>query len=520
VKSLHKPPSGARVEKNALRRYLSRVRTTRFEADLDVNLLKEKMPNKEQYQNYKDGMRRCFEQRPAPRTFVRSDIFDDSPHGGGRLRLDVFEKAYSHIKPDSSPGFPFHSTYSRNDEVPMDLLYAMVELLIQCLSGDDYNYEYTESDFLRHQKFHLYGIGEDSDEGDHPGRDFFMWPAHVFVKGQPTKISKEARLIFGVSLVVQIVGRIIFGDYLKQVVETWDRANHKVGMDMYTEEGVAKIRACVERLFANVRAHESDPVYDGIRVYSDDIQGWEYNGRVWMHSCWHHVYMEAAAATDFHRQLQTNYMKMEAQCFVMLSDGEILKLPHYIVLSGKITTHLQNSDERSALASMDAPFMLKPYFVRPSGKVCVVESDESIVNLTNGDDCITPLPRERPLESEKLGFVHTDFVDQDLGKINFSSQVFLFGSENRRIPDGIATTFFGAVMQDDTESRMGKLANLVEHPAVENYHALVTLCDLVPEWKKDEDVERRKVLLENFEHGVKRIRFCGPSVGSKVTEED
>jgi hypothetical protein len=466
VRKFHRPPSGAEVEKASLYRYMERAATTRFLAG-DREL--EHQPSPAQHKLFVNGLRLCFLQSPKPSTFTKDDLFD--PIKGGRLRPELFIKAYSHIKKDSSPGFPFHDEYPANEDVPMDLLYCLVETLLYQLMSLSF-LELETMDFM-----------EDC---------CVFYPAHLFTKGEPTSQSKFSRNIYGVSLVMQIVGRILFGDYLQAIGANWGDTNHKVGMDMYTEAGVSTLTGCFEKVFkmADLTATE---------VVSDDIQGWEYMGRKWMHRAWHQVYLERAAATPFHRALQLKYALLEERCFVMFSDGVIAELSNYITCSGHLTTHIKNSQERSALAMMDCPavLMAASSYWKLNGVV-------PVTNCTNGDDCVAPLPSVRPLSSELLGFVHTDVLKQRIERVTFSSQVFLDGKV--RIPDGIAKTYYSSVYDSSDESRLGKVQHLAELPSLGNYLTLVLLSDCVPSWKNASNDDRVR-LIRDFLDSCKRVRY-------------
>lgn len=378
-------------------------------------------------------MRKQFLSRVKPFTFLYTDVFDYN----GDLRHDVFHRAYSHLKMDSTPGFPYFE-YARNEEVPMSLLYTDVNNMLrrwQALMHKELSPE-DELDPEVRLTYFLEGLAP---------------PAQVFIKSEPTKKSKIARLIYGLSLMMNIVARILFGDYLFSLKSSWDKASHKVGMDMYTEEGL-------NRLFENLKTlYSLGPEYE---VVSDDIQGWEYMGRAEFQVIWHDEYLNAAQATPFHRSFQLLYAKMERLSLVVDTDGYLHSLPFYIVYSGKVTTHAENSDERAALAEVDYDTYTIP-----------VQT-----TATNGDDCLAARRKGcRPIISEHLGYVHTDVQVQTLNRINFSSQVFIHdGLRIVRVPDGVQKSTFNLLALPSQDAVGGLFLHLKFHPAfkdlVELYH--------------------------------------------------
>lgn len=353
-------------------------------------------------------MDRVFSQRPPPRTFKPSDVFGED----GNLRMSVFSRAFAHVNPTSTPGFPFLKVASNSMLNPMDVYTAVNDLIKKWTLFSDFTLDAREL-FLR---------------GYAP-------PAHVFIKSEPTGESKIARLIYGVSVILNVIARIIFGDYLTSIATTWYTASHKVGLDFNTSSGLDKLRSFTRTLAASQKKL-------GCQLVSDDIQGWEYQCREWMHKAWHDSYLKSAKATMFHKHLQSVYAHIERNTLIMLSDGELYRLPFFIRLSGVVTTHLQNSDERSALADTDLCFEFN----------VVPEKLPLITSMTNGDDCVR-LKGPRNDISTGLGFVHTDVREEDLdGVFNFCSQEF-FTSEPGllRRPGSLAKSVYNLISRKDVD---------------------------------------------------------------------
>jgi hypothetical protein len=268
-------------------------------------------------------------------------------------------------------------------------------------------------------------------------------PARIFVKGEPTKRNKLARLIYGTSVWHNLLGRLLFQDLLDDAVRNWRTSIHKVGMDMYTEDGVSDVFDYFDMI---IDAAE----LIGLDAVSDDIQGWEYQVRQWMHRSFHKVMREFYAdshVSNFRLILMSKYQLIEENMLMYDSDGYVHGLHFFIQLSGKLTTHLENSFLRAALAYVDNPH---PYFRA----------------ATNGDDCVTtqsPLTAGSPLPSETMGFVHTDRVVQLRGSYHFSSQHFSYDQRAARpvrVPDGYTKLLANYLQSDNKESDVGILVML------------------------------------------------------------
>jgi hypothetical protein len=382
-------------------------------------------------EDYEAALNSIFFESPPPQTFTQEMLFE-----GGELRKMVFLAAYTHIKMDSTPGFPYHYDYSTNEEVPLKQLYDDVNLLFKTWMNVNPTGKTAEQ---------LFELG-------------FAYPACIFVKGEPTKAEKVARLVFGLSLVMNVAARIIFGDYLNELSSSWETSTHKVGMDMETEEGKAKLMNAYAKLRGQVDLYYHD------RVVSDDIQGWEYQYRRFMMELWHKCYLRRAGATPFHRFIQMQYMTAEIMQLLLDSSGYIHKTPFYIMYSGKPTTHAENSQNRGALARMDSNTI---YQLEPTA-------------MTNGDDCTT-ISNGLFNFSESLGFVHTDKIELEEDELYFCSQFFkqTETGEIKRVPDGLSKSYYNAVCQPGYESRCGLAMHYAEHPGARSLGVLILMTDVV-----------------------------------------
>jgi hypothetical protein len=359
ILKLHMPPSGGAVERSRMEFYFGRLNGTRFHEEPQVKDVKTGpkriidafMPNKEFRDKYTQAMKRLFKQRAPIRQLEHEDIFQKDSDGKHRLNRVTFIRAFQSLNKDSSPGYPFVYYASTNEELDPHAVYECCnEVLVKWARAAK---EFGTTDFMANMSYL-----ECFTKG-------LVYPSMAFVKSEPTDAVKIARLIYGVSVVHQILSIILMGEYLKSLPESWDTACHKVGLDFSTDEGLKKLFRCTDRLFDVADR-------DGRKVQSDDIQGWEYNLRHWMHMCWYDEL--ASGLTGTHAKLLRILCDAEMRMSIIDSDGFVHVPPTFFMYSGKLNTHACNSDARAALADV-----LNGY----SDTIV-----DEITNETNGDDCI------------------------------------------------------------------------------------------------------------------------------------
>ncbi len=417
------PPRGGKVERDRMSFYFDRAAKTRLQDG------KEKMPTKQQYQEYLRAMKKLFDQRAPPVRIDYADVFDSNSN----LRVDVFDRALTHIDQTSTPGFPFLN-YEINADVPRDKLYSLVNDTLKRWDAFDLKgVNFTFDDFVK--------IGKRFTK-----TEWFLngmnWPAKCFVKGEPTDTSKVARLIYGLSIVMNVISVIFYGDYLRKLPESWSEASHKVGIDFTSDLGLAKVTSSYEMLLAASRLRKME-------VFSDDIQGWEYQSRSWMLFAWHLTYSSYQFLTNFQRKMDFIYALMETVTLVVDSDGIIHDLPFYITFSGKRTTHAENSDTRGALREVDGS-TVEP--VRRQNKIVDPRSYKD--GSENGDDSLGLCGDTK--FSESLGFVHTDKVLCTNTRFPFCSNVFFrerVGQNFRRKPENYQKLLFNYLATSDITAK-------------------------------------------------------------------
>lgn len=477
VLKMHMPPTGGSVERGRLQFYVERAVGSRCVVGGDGRLVdvEETIPHHgSNVRQYIKAMRGLFDQRPAPRIIVYNDVFD-----GESFNRETFERAFTHINLDSSPGYPFVYLWQNNGEVDKEFLFQTVFEVLK--------------------KWFFYG-----PEGinNMTPEDLFLrglaFPAMLFVKGEPTKVSKVARLICGMSLVMNLISCILMGDYLSQLPNTWHCASHKVGLDFNTQDGLKKLFTYLYRIFDYAEQIDLD-------VVSDDVQGWEWMVRGWMRRAWHSVYfakalgtgpvnlfgsvleqliryygwsLESAQKVMFHAELQLCFALVVEKMLIVDSDGYIHKMPISMMHSGEKTTHIENSDERAALAIVALD-------------IAETEYDRDLAS-TNGDDCIAISDDASVSFYNLYGFNVTDRVVQTRERVGFCSQIMELKSDGeiRRYPDGMSKSLFNAVLKmHDHEALLGIYSHVREHPGFKAFRDFLQIAN----YFREETVELPEV---------------------------
>lgn len=381
LSKLHNPPSGAIIEKDRLEYYTARSIKNHKEWTNDM------------CQTYAKSMDYEFSLRPPPKPIVTGDVFDEF----GNLRRDVFKRAFNTVQPSSSPGYPFVRKYSSNSTVDVELLYYTTNKAIKWFWSTDRN-KVDWDDF----KAML---------------DNCLYPSHVFIKKEPTKADKIARLIYGLPLNINIISRILTLDYLNMCKDYCYVASHKVGMDMYTDRGLEQLFAYWNRLG-----------HYGLESVSTDVQGWEYSDKYEMHEQWHKSFCNAVPnISEEYAKAIMNLCDFTALAPICFSDGHLWRLGKFIKKSGLLTTHVGNSDERAALARSVIP---SPNTTRNGVRFDVIS--------TNGDDCGEGMPSDMTKEEfishyAKWGFIITDIVINKPNHFHFCSQIFTKRADRKSV---------------------------------------------------------------------------------------
>lgn len=437
------------------------------------------------------AMRKIVSETGPPPPLRNDEIFDEQ----GDLRRDVFEVAFSQLNPTSTPGFPFQEVPS-NSELDPQAVYEEVNRMIKIWSDIPSHAHLVSAYWHFRNDIKYQDRNSDSDEEEVMTRtelllDGLAPPSTMFVKGEGTDKKKVARLIFGVSVINNVIARILFGHWLKALPESWDVWSHKVGFDFTSTSGLTRYSLFYRRLYDNV-------VAAGDRLECDDIQGWDFMARLWMHDAFHEqMRIKSRAMVEpfddefdkfFH--IWRSYQAAEAMATVVDSDGYIHELPFYIQFSGAVLTHIQNSLERAALGLCDYVYSkAQDYGYEPDTRVRRLVSStnafyETALNIlaslptcveTNGDDFVGISTGRAPF-SERYGWVHTDRAQATLERHCFCSQVFTPGPGGllQRRPESLVKATFNLLDQEpETVAFYDTLLYMADHPSAQRVLTLV-----------------------------------------------
>lgn len=421
---LHNPPRGSDVEYDRVKFYFKRAAATRRELPF----------SREHHLRMVSVYRSIMETCLTPSPLTSGMIFDQD----GNLKVPVFEAAHASLKPDSSPGYPFQS-FPENKDVPKGDMYLELNSFMRQLADS---------------RFPSYYVNP-SDVSSGPiklvlQKNGICLPACVHVKSEGTSKAKVARLIYATSCVVQMASRILYPNLSRDCVQTWHTSSHKVGMDMNSPSGLGKFKQYLDGFKAVCEQQ-------GLEIVADDIQGWEYVFQSFMEYTWIVANIVHNNDSEAIEQMKINLHYSEANALVALSDGELLQLPSFIMMSGRYFTHVLNSHARAALAVLD--YRLSP---RKVWRDDVDDYVDTLPVMTNGDDCVSGRkPSSMPCFSTKLGMVHTDFSVMPTDMYEFCSQDFLAsGGQLTRTPKNIAKLMFNYVQAKTMDAKLALAAEL------------------------------------------------------------
>lgn len=502
LEALHSPPTGGAVERDRLKYYLERAAQTKGKFKFDSEQAREDF-----WKSFRNCLSGLMLERPPPTVFRRENLLEKRD-GVECLRYDVFLDAYYQLSPQSNPGFPLNYHFSSNADLDLSILYKSVNDLFMKMVGFDTKEKQDQLRAATAMQCFTSGL---------------LDPAMIFVKNEPTKKSKIARLIYGMSVRFNIVSRILFGSYLQRLPESWHVASHKVGMDFNTDEGLAKLKTFHQKMCATAERL-------GGTVESSDVSGWEYIYSERMEFEWHLAYIRVAMAyyhaahpstssvqvpenARFFVNIHAVFSILSRKILVASSDGYLMEPRSFFMLSGKLLTHLANSDCRGAVAKMAGFEQYSTYneALRDSSiPAARLPIPDGVVCSDNGDDNVSIVVHQKNSERvyHMLGMVVTDRQVQTPGRLDFCSQTFLFERDaTYRIPTSLPKIIYNLCSRlNEQEAVNGILQNFTHHPgkqhfvrfalnlqsAVANSKGLVRVKSVQPSEKKlrnDEDEE-------------------------------
>lgn len=172
-------------------------------------------------------------------------------------------------------------------------------------------------------------------------------PIRVFVKGEPHKQSKldegRYRLIMSVSLVDQLVARVLFQEQNKLEITLWRSIPSKPGMGLSTD---AQVTEFMSSLSQHVQVPVEDLVYDWEKhVLPTDCSGFDWSVSDWLLQDEMEVRNRLTQNNnDLTKRLRSCWLKCLSNSVLALSDGSLFaqRVPG-VQKSGSYNTSSTNS---------------------------------------------------------------------------------------------------------------------------------------------------------------------------------
>lgn len=497
-----KPPTGGIVERSRLEFYMNRAQLHRDFEPTFAQLEREFSGPKNDY-NFHVTFNILAQNDISFAAERFQDLFEPDTDGIWMLKRDVYNHVILKVPKDSSPGYPYvahgfsmNKDLLVNDPDDNDTLYGAVnDYLIMLITGELAKAIDSVKD-LDHAEASriLYESG-------------YVLPAMTFIKMEPTKKDKLARTIQGLCLISGLVTKIILGDYLFGLPDRWAEATHKVGLDFNTGEGKLKLAQHYASMHETVEYLNHVTGGDNFVVVTSDVQGYEWVARKMdALNFWRSLSECFLSISPFHAFLIEQLGNIDLFSTICIdSEGFVHALVHYILMSGKFVTHLQNSVTRAVQAivysGIEGDFeenmqMLCAELRKLSNKerskgnaglgLALNQRMFNTLCMTNGDDCANVQSRStiRNDTITTIDFMKvTDVIVLQKNIIRFSSQMFvltpefwrfrsnpalskfLVGDFVKRYPD----SFMKAVLRvpevaESQEATAGLMFHFAEHP--------------------------------------------------------
>lgn len=316
------------------------------------------------------------------------------------------------VQQDSDPGIPLRSLGREKSAVYADYrraiiaaVYERIRLLLAIPIGD-----LRETPATSYWRF---------------VRDGLVDPVRLFIKNEPHKRSKilreRLRFISNVSLIDEIIDRLLFSDQNEEEISAWDRCPSKPGIG-FTDESI-------ELLHNNVMGRQcTHPVAEGDSSAWDwTVQGWE----LWAEARMRVELMGMPEDSPIARLIHNRFTMVACKTFV-LSDGTMISQPAPgIMPSGWYCTSSSNSR-----------------MVVLSCSIC-----ESKWTIAMGDDFITDLVKNFRERFEALGHTLKVYKPIDPENYEFCSTIYPSGQ-----PVNIWKTFVRLLSHSHQITFEGRLA--------------------------------------------------------------
>nr|QXV86579.1 polyprotein 2ab [Solemoviridae sp.] len=359
-----------------------------------------------------------------PRTAIRR-VFRTNNWSKEEIAKEAEEIGKTKVNPKASPGVPLSILGQSNAEVLNrhgDLVYLAVAERLIALSEADLEADPSPRDLIR------LGLCD---------------PIRLFVKNEPHPIKKieegRFRLISSVSLVDQLVERLLFGPQNEAEIAQWQSVPSKPGMGLSQKWQQSALWRDLENKHRVAPAAEAD-----ISGFDWSVQKWELEADV----C---IRIERGKFPERMKKAALNRFKCFANAVFQLSNGELIEqgLPG-LMKSGSYCTSSTNSRIRCLMAEIiKAPW-------------CIAMGDDSVEGFVEN-------AREK---YDSLGHTCKDYVPcatsgNELKEINFCSHSI--GETHCYLQTWAKTLFRFLSHPDDFDELAVELQGCPQWPRIRNY---------------------------------------------------
>lgn len=345
---------------------------------------------------------------------------------------DLWFEIVRSVKRSASPGVPYLNEYKTNGDF-LDVSEEEIRSIVDERLLNRLNYDFSKYDTLNSE--------ERFEEAKRVIDLGLIDPVRLFVKNEPTKTNKEARIINSVSLVDSVCQRVTTLRRASKWISFWLNGVSSAGIQLKDQEAMVDFR-------------KKTAEFLGDDVENSDIQGFEYSFGKACHKMALDIETYMACGETNPRELTTEIKLLRAEYFlstlpriVVTSDGSVFEVDQVWLQSGKFTTSFAGTHVRSALVSVAAS----------------LDSEVSILvpAKSNGDDCLNSFVGDLAKNYLRIGYKVTDnFVSHGSQPWSFCSH---FITEKSHYPESYTKTLLSLLRHKElfkneaiTEELMGQ----------------------------------------------------------------
>lgn len=251
------------------------------------------------------------------------------------MNLDYYNYVISMVKRDSSPGYPWGLMYRDKEQALLkagEEIYDMVNYRLKCYLKLPFQF-YTDS----------------KPPGIAAAVDFvkkgFVDPIRLFIKNEPHSIAKirdgRFRLVSSVSIVDEIVERLLCGEQNQAEIENWLECPSKPGIGLSSDEQTNSLYQSVKQWL------------DGGHFKDSDVSGWDFGFKRWMYYLDYvrRVHLVSGPyQLQFAQMLKGRFVCLGRAVFVTSDGAAFAQTFDGIMKSGSYLTSSTNSASRVGLA--------------------------------------------------------------------------------------------------------------------------------------------------------------------------